>query len=354
MVLSILKVNDKFNVFFSGGEYKPLPCPLCGKLTKSKSAFGSHLKRIHGIGLAEFVYTNFTNKTPDFKVEKCGFCDRDAIPIMTVDFENREFSLSYDGYMCMSEECIDNICIDFFGAKHDKVKNQYEHIGAKTKFLAKKYKQTEEFVKYNIKRDKDFVMPKESRTSLEGYILRYGEEDGRKKYKERCDKIGYSMTVDWYIERFGVEEGTKKYEERINKTVTKAADIKHSKHQYEIYESLKENDSSWEDERYAGGVGVVDMLNKKLKVVIEYFGDYWHCNPEVYSDDYYHKTLCLTAKEKQNKDKIRLNKILLSENVDKIIVVWEKRFHEEGLTNVLKKIYEFIKDEKLKGKVIWL
>lgn len=67
------------------------------------------------------------------------------------------------------------------------------------------------------------------------------------------------------------------------------------------------------------------MVNKKLRVAIEYFGDYWHCNPSSYADDFYNKSLNMTAKECQNKDKIRLTKMVtFSKEIDLIIVVWEQ------------------------------
>ena len=106
-------------------------------------------------------------------------------------------------------------------------------------------------------------------------------------------------------------------------------DITHSKHQYDISDALKKVDPDWEDERYCGGFTRIDIVNKRLGVAVEYFGDYWHCNPEIYDDDFFNKSLKCTAVEKQECDRIRLNKILVrSKHVSLIIVVWEKRFNE--------------------------
>jgi len=99
---------------------------------------------------------------------------------------------------------------------------------------------------------------------------------------------------------------------------------------------LKKNDSDWEDERYCGGFAQVDISNKRLGVVVEYFGDYWHCNPELYKDDFFNKSLKCTAKEKQENDRIRLNKVLArSKHISLIIVIWEKRFHEIGNCDII-------------------
>lgn len=47
------------------------------------------------------------------------------------------------------------------------------------------------------------------------------------------------------------------------------------------------------------------MMNNKTGVVIEYFGDYWHCNPAIYGKDFYNKSIKKTAAEKWEADKIR-------------------------------------------------
>lgn len=132
------------------------------------------------------------------------------------------------------------------------------------------------------------------------------------------------------------------------------ADIIHSKHQYEIFNLLKKEDHNWEDERYAASAGIVDMFNKKSKIVIEYFGDYWHCNPLIYDDNFLNKSLGITAKEKQNKDKIRLQKIINHKSVDMLLVIWEKTFNEIGIDNIMNIIHLKINDPSNKGKIIWI
>ena len=48
-----------------------------------------------------------------------------------------------------------------------------------------------------------------------------------------------------------------------------------------------------------------DVVLNDLKIVIEYFGDYWHCNPKKYEQDFYNKRLHITALERWNKDKAK-------------------------------------------------
>lgn len=49
----------------------------------------------------------------------------------------------------------------------------------------------------------------------------------------------------------------------------------------------------------------VDFLISQA-TIIECFGDYWHCNPKIYSEDYYHPSLHIKAAEKWTKDQQRL------------------------------------------------
>lgn len=51
----------------------------------------------------------------------------------------------------------------------------------------------------------------------------------------------------------------------------------------------------------------VDFLIDNL--IIECFGDYWHCNPLIFDKNKYNKSLKLQASEKWNKDSKRLNRL---------------------------------------------
>lgn len=64
-----------------------------------------------------------------------------------------------------------------------------------------------------------------------------------------------------------------------------------------------------------------DVVLNDLKIVIEYFGDYWHCNPEKYERDFYNKRLHTTALERWNKDKAK--KEYIESLGFKYHVIWE-------------------------------
>lgn len=56
-------------------------------------------------------------------------------------------------------------------------------------------------------------IPIKSRSSLEGYILRYGEEEGTIRYKKDSKKKA-TGNLEFYINKYGEEEGTKRYQAR--------------------------------------------------------------------------------------------------------------------------------------------
>lgn len=65
----------------------------------------------------------------------------------------------------------------------------------------------------------------------------------------------------------------------------------------------------------------VDFLNRETNHIIEIHGDYWHCNPKIYPDDFVHPYFKMTAKERRNLDQQR--KEYLESLGYTVTVVWE-------------------------------
>lgn len=70
----------------------------------------------------------------------------------------------------------------------------------------------------------------------------------------------------------------------------------------------------------------VDFLNKETKHIVEIHGNYWHCNPDIYPDDYVHPYFKMTAKERRNLDEQR--KQYLESLGYTVTVVWESELDE--------------------------
>ncbi len=65
----------------------------------------------------------------------------------------------------------------------------------------------------------------------------------------------------------------------------------------------------------------VDLLIKDINLVIEYFGDLWHCNPAKFGKNDYNKRIKLYAHEKWSRDNTKL--VNLTKLGYSILVIWE-------------------------------
>ena len=70
------------------------------------------------------------------------------------------------------------------------------------------------------------------------------------------------------------------------------------------YNSSKNNTFYTRIKDYDRTISLDFVFNKK---VIEFNGDYWHCNPLYYKENYYHKHIKNTAKEIWNNNKNKLD-----------------------------------------------
>lgn len=80
------------------------------------------------------------------------------------------------------------------------------------------------------------------------------------------------------------------------------------------------------------------LINDKL--VIECYGDYWHCNPIKYQPEYFHTKISLKAKQIWKKDVARKNKI--EEKGYKVLIIWEKDWNTNK-EKARKNIVDFLK-----------
>jgi len=158
--------------------------------------------------------------------------------------------------------------------------------------------------------------------SKEICIEKYGKEKGLKVWKDRQD--GWQNTLK-----------SKPQEEinRINrnKTTKNYHSIYISKPEKELQKLLKCNKQ-------------IDISGYKFdlgrgKKLIEYNGDYWHCNPKIYPSDYYHELIDMTAKEKWSRDKKKID-YAKSKGYD-VLVIWEKDYKSDP-QKVIGECMEFI------------
>lgn len=87
----------------------------------------------------------------------------------------------------------------------------------------------------------------------------------------------------------------------------------------------------------------------KYNTIIEYYGDYWHCNPKKYHKEYQHQYIKMSAEEIWIKDKNRIEQIYNFFNKEiNIIIIWE--------STVINKDYllKILEDNKNKNNIIYV
>lgn len=79
----------------------------------------------------------------------------------------------------------------------------------------------------------------------------------------------------------------------------------------------------------------VDVLSEPLKMIVEFNGDYWHCNPTKYESTFFHPKKQKTAAQIWSEDEKRMS--VLKENGYLTITVWESEYcHDrQGVLNML-------------------
>lgn len=117
-----------------------------------------------------------------------------------------------------------------------------------------------------------------------------------------------------------------------------------SKPQQELYEYVRLCDNSALLEQHVQNIGMryfADILLPESKKIVEFHGDYWHCNPKTYSSDYFHKVKNKTAKEIWEEDLKRRH--ILETHGYTLLYVWETDY-KNNLATVQTQIKEFINE----------
>lgn len=227
------------------------------------------------------------------------------------------------------------MCIEYYEKKYPLLSHE-EHLKLK-----------DEKIKYVKERHR--LHPSEG-TTVESWMKKgLSEEEARQKVKERCTTNG----LQWYIKRYGEIEGKIKYANRISrwqdslhKSFINYGDNRSCQSSFavniisKLCETLdisipkKEKFLSWNNSHFA-----YDFNYKKK--IIEFNGDYWHCNPSLYKSDFFNKSIGKYAKDIWEKDE---NKRLCAiNNGYKILTIWELDYNQNPdaeFEKCLKFIYE--------------
>ena len=208
--------------------------------------------------------------------------------------------------------------------------------------------------------------------TLKNLIAKYGEESGTHRWIDYCDKQAYTNTKEYFIEKYGIKKGNKKYvevcskkshtieaiQQRYNCSAEEAIQIRSEYNtgsyvsdlelefvrqlELELGETLDYSANNKQYCVYANNKpNFYDIVHKGR--AIEFNGDYWHCNPEKYSVNYYHSQSNLIAEDIWQKDKEKID-ALLNERGIPTLVVWESEF-KNNTKETIKRCIKWLKQK---------
>lgn len=304
------------------------------------------------------------------------------------DMTRDEYKEKYPNSKLISDETRDSYswtkekAIEKYGKKKGLKKwNEYKQRQSYTntfEYKKKKYGWTkEEFDEYN----------KSRAVTKENLIDKYGKEKGLKKWNEYIEKQKYSGSCEeYFIEKYGKNEGKriwkkicndkrntlenfikrsdwniakglKKYDEYMNNIAQNYGQseianelfdfvYKELKNRYSsdnIYYDNHEKNNEWILNIEDYGVITVDFFVKGTGKVIEFFGDFWHGNPNLYK---YNEKInrpgkIISACKIWENDKERIEKMLKIPYINNVKIIWEKDYRKDK-SEIRKECINFI------------
>jgi hypothetical protein len=179
---------------------------------------------------------------------------------------------------------------------------------------------------YTSEEAKELLKQRQTTFSLDKCVHRYGEKEGLKIFNERQVKWKKSLQENFEREGDG-RSPSSKFANSIIRELCLYLNIEIPKK--EKWMMCKETKKAYS----------YDFTYKKK--IIEFNGDYWHCNPLLYEEDFFNKNKELTAEEIWQYD-LAKNRLAESHGY-KVLVVWENEWMKEP-DHVIKKCIDFIND----------
>ena len=166
----------------------------------------------------------------------------------------------------------------------------------------------------------------------DGFILRYGEEEGNIRYNEyilqisdKCDETG------------------KYHQSKTGLSFFDKLSLEISKLGYNLTYYYGDNEFR-KYSHISNALYSLDFYIPEINLDIEFNGNYWHANPEIYDSNWFHPVKKMYAKDIWEYDKLR-NESLKKEFNIVIFDVWEKSIVKDGKeTIIIEEIIKLIKE----------
>lgn len=373
----------------------------------SKNFFTKHLEKEHGLTKKEYSIKNnldWIYKEIVIDKGKCKECGEFFAVDSIIQKDNQQFAFmrSIKGCDCgrINNSKKQNLCLygnlnnytsPFEGRFTEKwFKEKYGNEWEEEH--KKKHQKTAGTLENFIRRHGDHkgkekykeFCKKCDNKSLKYFIQRFGEERGRNEYEKSCNiqqktsprgifywiEKGYSeieakklkkdfnsrgSNINYLKKKYGNEEGEKRYYESMKRRIQ--SNNIFSKTSKQCFEKIinilcidKNSCYFAENEYFISSKNYffsVDFYNKDLNLWIEFNGDFWHANPEIYKkDDFIGYPINKFANDLWKKDNDRIEKISNHLKTSPIII-WERKWNrnpEKYISIIKEKIIENFKN----------
>ena len=297
----------------------------------------------------KYQIIKYTNKIPQYKY----WYMKNGISGMVM------FGYSYNDYKKLASQTT--------GVTEQSMIRKWSETIGKQKWIEYKVKQAEtntyeyKKLKYNISKEEYNNYNKSRSVTLNNLIKKYGDEVGTKKYQEYINKQKLTKSWDYMVIKYGERKAqqinkskipqnllSKSYSDISQELFKEIDSILFNKlnKQYTTYFAIKNNEyiiyNKEKHKHYC-----LDYYIKELNLCIEFNGDYWHCNPDIYNKD----DIILINNNKYKaydiwkKDKDRIDYLLKNYQIH-TIVIWESDYlknKQDCINNIINNLlYNYI------------
>lgn len=226
--------------------------------------------------------------------------------------------------------------------------NKHSYIASKDAYIDK-YGKKEGLSKYYNDRA----------ITLQMCINRHGKEKGLAMWKQYCERQRYTCSKEYFINTYGEKVGIPKYENYVEKRKNNIFKLQECSNAFSrvsqdlfinlesklnIGDEIYYNDKNKEYVvKYKSYCYFLDFYDKTKNIVIEFNGDYWHCNPSIYkgNEQIQHRGKIVTPIQVWNNDSIRKKNICKQLNNPTYIVVWESDYRKDKKETIEKLLKYF-------------